>query len=174
MIDRSHYAVTAVSRPEHLAEAQAEIDAAIEAYLQAGGSITRLDNKGSPIEHLSWREEAKRTKAAGLSFVSIRGHLVLRDQPKPKQEKALAARQRTIKTAIQTRSRINAERRDKLAPQVRILADCKWTTNQIASLLEVAPGTVRRIAREHEIELNTDRGAMPARAGGRTMRNEKI
>src|SRR5690606_36506651 len=167
MIDRDHYTVAAAHRPDRLEAIQAEIDAATEAFLKSGGTITRLDNKGSPVEHLSWREEAKRTKAAGLSFVSIRGRLALRDKHKPKPEKARAARQRTIKTATQARSRINAERRHKLAPQVRILADCKWTTNQIASLLEVAPGTIRRIAREHGIELNTDRGAMPAKAGAR-------
>src|SRR5690606_41855737 len=54
MIDRSHYAVTSVSRPEHLVEAQAGIGAAVEAYLQAGGTIAQLDNKGKPVEHLSW------------------------------------------------------------------------------------------------------------------------
>lgn len=98
MIDRSHYAVTSVSRPEHLVEAQAEIDAAVEAYLQAGGTIAQLDNKGKPVEHLSWREEARRTKAAGLSHTVVRGHLVLREKTTPRPEAARAARQRTIKT----------------------------------------------------------------------------
>lgn len=164
MIDRSHYAVTSVSRPEHLVEAQAEIDAAVEAYLQAGGTIAQLDNKGKPVEHLSWREEARRTKAAGLSHTVVRGHLVLREKSAPRPEAARAARQRTIKTATEARSRINAERRAKLAPQVRILAECRWTITQIADHLEIAPGTVRRIAREHGIELA---GQRQAEAGAR-------
>src|SRR5690554_855512 len=159
MIDQSHYAVRSASRPERLAAAQAEIDAAVTAYLQAGGTIEQLDNKGKPVEHLSWKEEAKRTKAAGLSHTVVRGHLVLRETTVSRPEAARAARQRTIKTATEARSRINVERRAKLAPQVRILAECRWTISQIADHLEIAPGTVRRIAREHGIELTGQRSA---------------
>lgn len=165
MIERSHYAVTAVSRPERLAEVQAEIDAAVEAYLQAGGAITRLDNKGSPVEHLSWREEAARTKAAGLSYVRQRDQQVLSKKPEAGRVRAAAARRASVKIASTARSSINATRRAKLAPKVRMLAECRWTVGQIARHLEIAPGTVRRIGQEHSIELNRDRGAMPVRQG---------
>lgn len=156
-------------RPVKLVAAQAAIDAATEQFLQSGGTITRLDNKGSPVEHLSWKEEAARTKAAGLSYVSEQGHLVLRERstraapPRRKKDPGIARanRQQSMLRANKARSQKNAAHRAALVPQVRSYAAKRWTTGQIARQLEVAPGTISRIGREHGIKLNKCRGAKP-------------
>lgn len=150
--------------PERLLSVQAEIEAATAAYLQQGGAIARVDSYGKPVEHLSWKDEAERAKAAGLSFISEhKPEKEAKQARKPltlEQDKERQARQ--MKLVIQASAKVKRARRDAIAPRVREMAS-KCPVNQIARQLGISAGMVRRIGREHDITLNTSRGVMPAK-----------
>lgn len=153
------------SQSERLDAARVKIEAATKQFLASGGEIVQLGNKLSPIKSQSWMEEARIAKAAGLSHVSEYG----RSEPRKPASQAgsevspaqLSSMQRAVKASVNAKKR----RRARLAPQVKALAAKKYPVTQIATQLGIAPGTVRRIGRDHGIQLNTSRGAMPAKEG---------
>lgn len=150
--------------PARLRSAQTKIEAATARYLQQGGTIAKVDNYGKPVEHLSWKDEAERAKAAGLSFISEhKPEKPAKQTRKPltlEQDKERQARQ--MKLAIQASAKAKQARRDALAPRVRAMAN-KCPVGQIARQLGISAGMVRRIGRDNDITLNTSRGAMPAK-----------
>lgn len=152
------------SIPQRLRSAQAAIEAATARYLQQGGTIAQVDSYGRPIEHLSWKDEAERAKAAGLSYISEhKAEKPAKQARKPltmEQDKERQARQ--MKLAVQASAKAKQARRDALAPRVRAMAS-KCPVGQIARQLGISAGMVRRIGRDHDITLNKSRGAMPAK-----------
>lgn len=152
------------SIPQRLRSDQAAIEAATARYLQQGGTIAQVDSYGRPIEHLSWKDEAERAKAEGLSYISEhKAEKPAKQARKPltlEQDKERQARQ--MKLVIQASAKVKRARRDAIAPRVREMAS-KCPVNQIARQLGISAGMVRRIGREHDITLNTSRGVMPAK-----------
>lgn len=152
------------SIPKRLINAQAQIEAATVRYLQQGGTIAQVDSYGRPIEHLSWKDEAERAKAAGLSYISEhKAEKPKKQARKPltlEQDKARQARQ--MQQAYEASAKVKQARRDALAPRVRVMAG-KCPVSQIARTLGISAGMVRRIGRDHSITLNKSRGVMPAK-----------
>ena len=89
------------SIPERLRSAQAAIEAATARYLQQGGTIAQVDSYGRPIEHLSWKDEAERAKAAGLSYISEHKS----EKPKKQARKPLALEQDKARQKADARPR---------------------------------------------------------------------
>ena len=134
---------------EHKDAERDAIARATAEFLSDGGEIQKLGSRLGPIKNLTWRGESN-----AIWKAKIRGDLPVKAPPRPKPVKrAKVVPQDSIDRMHAAKSAKCRAERDAMAPAVRELAALDFGRNRIAEALDIAPPTVARIAKEHDIQL---------------------